>query len=152
MFVLLQGIRRACRHSGLTDLQIHSTNQDFLPLPTKQGYFPLSNRVINLQMLFCNPGMLLSLPGWRGQKQEGMKRRICSSWILFASLCPGNTHPWCSRIAFHPQQFYTNKVILWSQHSYESLHTFLGWNTNCLTSWSKLHNCSQNGIQEAVSN
>lgn len=118
------------------------------------------NRVINLQMLFCNHQRSSRVEGDRGRK--GGKAELArgeSSLLCPALAAPGPTPspathpcPWCSWIAFHPLQFYTNKAILWSQHSYESLHTFLGWNTNCLTSQSKLHNCSQDGIKEAASN
>lgn len=157
MSVLLQGTSRACRHWGLTEVQ----HKPGCSSPSHQtGLLPF---ITGLLICKCFPAITRDAP--LPASLEGTNRRICNSWILSAILefsllssalaAPGpssSTHPWCSWIAFHPRQFYTNKVIWWSQHGYESLHTFLGWNTNCLTWQSKWCNRSQNGSKEAVSN
>lgn len=153
MFVLLQDINRPFRHFG-SHWPTGTQHKPGISSPSHP------NRVINLPMLFCNHQRSSRVEGDRGRKGGKAELARVESFLLCPALAaPGPTPspathpcPWCSWIAFHPLQFYTNKAILWSQHSYESLHTFLGWNTNCLTSQSKLHNCSQDGIKEAASN
>lgn len=156
MFVLLQDIDRPFRHFGSH-------------WPTGTQHKPGISTLTGLLICKCFSAITREAPGWRGteagkeEKQNWQEvNPLCFAlpWQLQVPLPPlwgpsspaAHPCPWCSWIAFHPLQFYTNKAILWSQHSHESLHTFLGWNANCLTSQSKLHNCAQDGIKGAASN
>lgn len=169
-FVLLQDINRPFRHLG-SHWPTGTQHKPGISSPSHR------NRGITLLLtglLSCKCFSAITREAPRPARVErgrGRKRqkaefaRVESPLLPSALAAPGPTPSpggsssptthlclWSFWIAFHPLQFYTNKAILWSQHSYESLHTFLGWNTNCLTSQSKLHNCSQDGIKEAVSN
>lgn len=120
----------------------------------------------NLWTIFCNyqGSSFHTISGSWGQ--EGWLEKDSIRWIPFSAQCSSaapslsHKHPPQLPVLVHSASeliftIYNFILAKWSYnpfHIYESLHAFLGWNTNYLTLHSKRHNCSQNKIKEAVSN